>query len=484
MTPRAPTPHGRLLVVDDDPLTLRLAKRLLEPMGVPVEVARSTPEALEHLELGTFALVLTDLRMGDAGGEVLLAAIRRRWPTLPVVIMTSHGSIETAVDLMSRGATDFLTKPLEPAVLLPRIRRALAFADLEAEVVDLRRHRREAEGAGGLSRPIVGTSPAIRRLLERLPLAAHSDASVLIHGESGTGKELVARALHELSPRHARPFVPVNCGALPESLMESELFGHVKGAFTDARTDKTGLIAEADGGTLFLDEIGDLPLPVQVKLLRFLQEREIRPVGSVRSQTVDTRVIAATHHELPAAVALGTFRQDLFYRLNVVPLTLPALRERREDIPLLAVHLLQLATRGTSRTGVHLAPDALSALAAHHWPGNVRELENVLRRALVFARGPALTAADLEFDPVAGVRRSEPSMDAVDLNTPLPDAKQALIERFERQYVEQMLVATGGNLSEAARRAGKDRKSFWELAQRYMLDPERYRGQGPTGTPR
>ncbi len=460
----------RILVVDDDPLVLRLSKRLLRPLSMPVVTADSTDAALAVLDEGPVSLVLTDLRMGARGGDVLLDAVRARWETLPVVVMTSHGTIELAVDLMKRGATDFVSKPLEPASLLPRIEYALSRANLESEVRDL---RSRLGAAGEPSRALVGDAPAFRRVTERLPLAARADACVLIRGETGTGKELVARALHDLSPRARGPFVAVNCGALPGPLLESELFGHVRGAFTDARTDKQGLVCDAAGGTLFLDEVGDMPVPLQVKLLRFLQEREVRPVGGNRSVRVDVRVVAATHRDVQAAIAAGDFREDLFYRLNVIPLALPPLRERREDIPALAAHVLARATAGTSREGLPISPAAIDALVAHPWPGNVRELENVLARAVIFAAGAAIEAADIEFDPAGPLPAS--AAPAPDLSIPLRAAKDALVAGFERAYVEAALRASGGNVSQAARRAGKDRKSFHELIQRHGVSVESHR---------
>ncbi len=461
----------RILVVDDDPLALRLAARLLRPLGAPVETAGSAEAALAALEQAPVGLLLTDLRMDGMDGAALLEAARARHPHLPVLVMTNHGSIEVAVELMKKGATDFITKPLEPSTLLPRIEKLLRTADLEGEVADLRRTLAAQSGGRGA---LVGEAPAFRRMLDRLPLAARADAPVLVRGETGTGKELVARTLHDLSARSDKPFVPVNCGALPGELLESELFGHVRGAFTDARRDKAGLIAEADGGTLFLDEIGDMALALQVKLLRFLQEGEIRPVGANKTVKVDVRVVAATHRDLGAAVGEGVFREDLYYRLNVVPLWVPPLRERRGDIPALAGHILARIARRTTRPDLRFSKGALDALVRHDWPGNVRELENVIHRAVVFARGPEIAEDALEFDALpTGVPDLKPP--PVDLGTPLREAKERLVEDFERAYVLAALDSAGGNVAQAARRAGKDRKSFWELMQRYGVDADEFR---------
>jgi DNA-binding NtrC family response regulator len=464
----AETAGRRILVVDDDAVLRRMLVRMLRPIGMPVSSAGSVDEAWGILDAEPIRLVLTDLRLGAVDGDVLLDRVRARWPTLPVLLMTNHGTIDLAVDLMKRGANDFITKPIEPGTLLPRISKALEHADLVDEVHDLRHRLVEV---GQPSRPLVGKSAAFRAVTERLPVAARSEAPVLITGETGTGKELVARALHDLSPRADGPFVPVNCGAVPEALMESELFGHVKGAFTDARADKRGLAREAEGGTLFLDEIGEMPVALQVKLLRFLQEREVRPVGSSRAESVDVRVVAATHQDIRGAISDGRFREDLYYRLNVVPLRLPPLRERPEDLPELAAHLLERAARGTTTPRKTLTPAALAALRAHSWPGNIRELENVLHRALIFCPGDSIDAADLELEPATPSAISP----GPDLDTPLREAKDALVADFEAEYVVAALRASGGNVAQAARRAGKDRKSFHELIQRYDIDVERFR---------
>jgi two-component system NtrC family response regulator len=335
------------------------------------------------------------------------------------------------------------------------------------EVDDLRR----ALARKAPTRAIIGDAPVMRRLLERLPIAARTDSPILVTGETGTGKELVARSVHAASPRASGPFIAVNCGAVPPNLLASELFGHVKGAFTDARTDKQGLVGEADGGTLFLDEIAEMAPELQVKLLRFLQEGEIRPVGSARPRQVDVRVVAATHRELRRFVADGRFRQDLFYRLNVIPLTVPALRERREDVPLLAAHLLTRHTAESTRPQMRFTAAALKQLMQHDWPGNVRELENVVRRAAVFATGEEIAAVDLDIDPPLDGQAGA----GIDLDVPLKAAKDAAIAAIEVEYAEAALQQSGGNIAQAARRVGVDRKSFWALMQRHDLDPDRYR---------
>jgi two-component system response regulator GlrR len=460
--------NARILVVDDEPLLLRMVRRMLRPIASEVLTADSVDAALAVLETQTVELVLTDLNLGARSGADLLAEVRLRWPTLPVVVITNHGTIDLAVGLMRQGATDFVRKPLEPEVLLPRIEHALTRAALEGEVVDL---RARLGAAGRPSRQLIGEAPVFRALLDRLALVARVDETVLLRGETGTGKELMARALHDLSGRRTQPFVAVNCGALPEALLESELFGHVAGAFTDAKREKRGLVAEADGGTLFLDEIGDVPLALQVKLLRFLQEGEIRPVGGARSVPVDVRIVAATHCDLEAAIEAGQFREDLFYRLNVVPLSVPPLRARAEDVPLLAAHALARMGRRLNRSDLRLHGAAQAKLMAHGWPGNVRELENVVRRAAIFAPGVQIMADDIELD----MQRKGVADAAVrpDLSVPLREAKAALISEFERAYVQAALQASGGNVSRAARQAGKERKSFHDLITRYDIEVHR-----------
>ncbi|MEZ4474876.1 MAG: sigma-54 dependent transcriptional regulator [bacterium] len=431
----------RILIVDDDPLTLRLVGRMLRGFEVEVETASTGEEALELLARLPIAALLTDLVMDGMDGEELLLTARRRHPHLPVLVMTTHATIDTAVRLMQQGAADFVTKPVDADRLQRAVRRVLREADLAGEVV----HLRDALTRTAPDRQIVGDAPALRALRERLPLAARSDAPVLVLGETGTGKELVARAVHTLSARADKAFVAVNCGALPGELLDSELFGHLRGAFTDARRDKPGLVEEADGGTLFLDEIGDMPLALQVKLLRFLQEGEVRRLGSNEARRVDVRIVAATHRDLASAVDDGEFREDLYYRLSVVRLHVPPLRARRDDIPVLARHLLARHAAGTSRPGTALTPAALTRLAEHDWPGNVRELENVLRRALVFSGGQPIDAPLLEFDRAGAAPLAPAATTGIDLGVPLRQAKAALVDDFQRRYVLTALATARGH---------------------------------------
>ncbi len=476
---RDPNPERPILIVDDDPLARRLVRRLLRPMGFPVLTAESGEAALELMDKTGVGLLLTDLRMGGIDGDELLRITRRRHPTLPVLIMTTHSSVDTAVEMMRQGATDFIAKPIDGDALQRSIARVLKRAELEDEVQTLRRELARTQP----ERLLIGEAPAFRQMLDRLPLAARSEVPVLVLGETGTGKELVARTLHQQSARAEKPFVPVNCGALPGELLDSELFGHVKGAFTDARRDKSGLVQDAHGGTLFLDEIGDMPLKLQVKLLRFLQEGEIRPVGSNKTVEVDVRIIAATHRDLRSMVDDGSFREDLYYRLNVIPIHVPPLRDRKTDIPLIAQHLLDRFAATTTRPTKTFHKATVAKLTAHGWPGNVRELENVIRRAAVFAgltEGDEITPESIEFDGQlpAFARDDGPTIGQVlevDLEVPLREAKDALVDAFQKAYCQAAMAESHGVVAQAARRSGKDRKSFWELLQRYDIDPDTYR---------
>ncbi|MGK0360382.1 MAG: DNA-binding NtrC family response regulator [Bradymonadia bacterium] len=461
----------RILIVDDDPLTLQLAQRMLRPLDATCETFDQAEDVVARLGDVSVSLVLTDLVMDGMDGEELLRFIKARHPTVPVIVMTTHSTVDTAVRLMRHGAVDFVTKPLDKTRLRAAVRRALDESSLRGEVAELREALVQADS----SRTLIGDAPAFRRLRDRLPLAARSDAPVLLLGETGSGKELVARAVHDLSSRAGKPFVAVNCGALSGNLLDSELFGHVRGAFTDARRDKVGLVEEADGGTLFLDEIGDMPTVLQVKMLRFLQESEVRRIGSNTATPVDVRIIAATHRDLASAVDEGDFREDLYYRLNVVPLRLPPLRGRLDDVPPLARHFLHRYSRGTSQPNMQLSPEALERLKQHDWPGNVRELENVIRRAMVFAPSAIITPDLLEFDRTHGDADPEPAPVTVDLSVALKEAKSSLIDEFQSRYVRAALRANGGVIAQAARQAGKDRKSFWELMQKYAINSDAYR---------
>ena len=389
-------PRARILVVDDDPDLLRLMQIRLTAAGYAVSTAESGERALAQVSATRPQLVVTDLRMGGMDGMALFEAIRIGHPMLPVIILTAHGTIPDAVSAVQRGIAGYLAKPFDPKALLTEVERALAMAGGPREAGDVGNEWR---------REIITRNHAMEDLLAKARLVAESDASVLIAGESGSGKEMVARAIHKASPRRDRPFVAINCGAIPEQLLESELFGHVRGSFTGAVRDHKGLFQTANQGTLFLDEIGDMPVTLQVKLLRVLQEKKVRPVGSTESHDVDVRVISATHRNLEAEMAAGNFREDLYYRLNVVALTIPPLAERREDIPVLARHFLGHYSREFRKGLREISPAALAALAAYDWPGNVRELRNVIERIVILENKERIDADDLP----AGIRHAAPA---------------------------------------------------------------------------
>jgi two-component system, NtrC family, response regulator AtoC len=443
-----------VLVIDDDESTCAL---LAESLEARFDVAWTTePERAEGmLSARAFDVVLTDVRMTRVDGIELCARLVKMFPGLPVVVMTAFGSIDTAVSAMRAGARDFLTKPFDLDVFMLTLERAIAHASLHRDLTQ----SKAGENAPTRYGQLVGASHAMRAVYEMVGRAAPSDASVLISGESGTGKEVLARTITQKSARAEGPFVAVNCAALPEPLLESELFGHTKGAFTDARTAREGLLAQAAGGTLFLDEVGDLPLALQPKLLRVLQERSIRPVGSDKEVPVDVRLICATNRDLETAIAERRFRADLFYRINVIHIALPRLSARGDDVLLLAQHFL---TRfGSDRDEpLGLSPEAERLLQAYPWPGNVRELANCIERAMVLARGRTVAAEDLP----EKIReyRSNPMLVAA--QEPL---ELVALEEIERRYILRVLEAVHGNKSRAAQVLGLDRKTLYRRLERY-----------------
>jgi two-component system, NtrC family, response regulator AtoC len=391
----------RILVVDDEESLRHMLQLFLSREGYEVTSVASAPAALGELDARPYDCILCDVRMPRVSGLDLLDELGRRGPAPPVIMMSAYGSHDLAISAMKKGAYDYVGKPLKPDEVLLVLRKAEERERLRRENQHLRRALadRTAPATGDMLGGMIGKSPAMQTVFKTLQKVAEYKTNVLITGESGTGKELVARALHDLSPRAAGPFVPVNCGAIPEPLLESELFGHRKGAFTDASRDKRGLFEEADGGTLFLDEIGELPLGVQVKFLRAIQEEEIRRLGDTREVSVDVRVIAATVKDLATEARAGRFREDLFYRLNVLPMQLPPLRDRREDIPLLVEHFVRRYGEKHARAGMRVesvSPEAMELLLSYPWPGNVRELENTIERAMVLCDGPRVEPSVLE----------------------------------------------------------------------------------------
>ncbi|HHH4891347.1 TPA: two-component system response regulator GlrR, partial [Escherichia coli] len=407
-----------------------------------VVTAESGAEGLRVLNREKVDLVISDLRMDEMDGMQLFAEIQKVQPGMPVIILTAHGSIPDAVAATQQGVFSFLTKPVDKDALYQAIDDAL---EQSAPATDER--WREA---------IVTRSPLMLRLLEQARLVAQSDVSVLINGQSGTGKEIFAQAIHNASPRNSKPFIAINCGALPEQLLESELFGHARGAFTGAVSNREGLFQAAEGGTLFLDEIGDMPAPLQVKLLRVLQERKVRPLGSNRDIDIDVRIISATHRDLPKAMARGEFREDLYYRLNVVSLKIPALAERTEDIPLLANHLLRQAAERHKPFVRAFSTDAMKRLMTASWPGNVRQLVNVIEQCVALTSSPVISDALVE-QALEGE------------NTALPTFVEAR-NQFELNYLRKLLQITKGNVTHAARMAGRNRTEFYKLLSRHELD--------------
>ncbi|SNR75581.1 two-component system, NtrC family, response regulator GlrR [Methylobacillus rhizosphaerae] len=449
----------KILTVDDDPDILTLLGMRLKAAGYQVIAASNAEEALSQIAISRPHLVITDLRMPGMDGLTLFDTIHKSDPALPVIMITAHGSIPDAVAATQRGVFGFLTKPFDSKSLLQQVETALRVGTsaLHSDADDADIEWRQS---------IITRSPQMENLLGQAKLMAISDASVFIQGESGTGKELLARAIHHASPRRNQPFIAINCGAIPEALLESELFGHSKGAFTGALRDHKGLFQTADGGTLFLDEIGDMPLPLQVKLLRALQERAIRPVGSSSSISIDVRIISATHRNLAEEMKSGRFREDLYYRINVVGLDIPALAARREDISLLANNFLnELATKYRKKLN-GFAPEAMELLIAAPWPGNVRQLQNIVEQTVVLCTTPLI--------PVTLVQKA--LQEDIGGIVPFEIARK----NFERDYLVKLLKATNGGVTQAARLAQRNRTEFYKLLQRHQLTPALFKNDPTT----
>jgi len=467
---------ARVLIVDDEPTLLRALEAFLRKKGYDVVGLDSPIAATQKLAQEDFDVALLDIKMPQLSGLELLNAVKHRRPEVEVIMMTGHATVETALAAVRAGAYDYLTKPFDDIEIVGRsIAKAAERKNLFDRNRQLESQLRERDGAA--PEGLVGSSAPMREVIRMIEAVAYSSTTVLVTGESGTGKELVARALHARSPRKSHPFVALNCGALTETLLESELFGHVKGAFTGAQRDQKGLFDAADGGTIFLDEIGDIPMATQVRLLRVLQEGEIKRVGSADSVRVDVRVIAATHRDLPKLTKSGKFREDLFYRLNVINVPLPPLRDRIEDIPLLAHHFLRRYTDRLGKKVRTLTPEAIELLCGYRWPGNVRELENAIERAVVLCRTDALTPTDL---PPAVSGRTAPLVreapaggdDSTWLSLSYAAAKEQALRRFEKSYVDALMRACDNNISAAARKAGMDRSNFKRVLRKYRNDVE------------
>jgi two-component system response regulator GlrR len=443
---------SEILLVDDDPDILKLVSMRLNAAGYEVHSVDSGERALAAFAACRPQLVITDLRLGGMDGMDLFEEIHRQAPTLPVIVLTAHGTIPDAVTATKRGVFGFLPKPFESKILLDQVEQALRLSGSAS-----------APGAdsGEWRSEFITVSPKMEDTLRQARMVAQSDASVFIQGASGTGKELLARAIHKASARASNPFVAVNCAAIPENLLESELFGHRKGSFTGAHYDHKGLIPSADGGTLFLDEIGDMPLPLQAKLLRVLQDREVRPVGATQSVPVDVRIISATHRDLESQMKSGQFREDLYYRLNVVSLSLASLAERREDIVPLAQHFLTTVAKRYVKDVRAFTPEALELLLAAPWPGNVRQLLNVVEQVVALSPGGVIPPS-----LVQQALRQEPS--ALE---PLEEARRA----FERDYLVRILRMTSGNVTHAAKLAQRNRTEFYKLLERHQLEPKAFK---------
>ena len=444
MSPDTLAPQA--LIVDDEAALRELAAITLERMGIVTACVADLAGARAALATQRFDFCLTDMRLPDGSGLSLIQHIQQHYPQLPVAMITAHGNMESAIEALKAGAFDFVNKPVDLQVL----------RELATQALSAARHK----GRGDPGHALVGVSPTLLRLKELIRKLARSQAPVHISGESGTGKELVARLIHEQGPRAQYPFVPVNCGALPPDLVESELFGHRKGSFTGAVADHIGLFQAAAGGTLFLDEVGDLPLVVQVKLLRALQERRVKPVGAAAEVEVDVRVVAATNRDLRAEVAKKAFREDLYYRLAVIRVSVPPLRERGADIPLLVQHFVE-----AFGPGLKVSPDDLARLVRHAWPGNVRELRNAVERACLLARNGQVTLDDIVAPEGGGAQLG------IRTDLPFKEAKGQLVEMFEREYIEDLMRRHKMNLSAASREAQIDRKHLRELIRKYGLDP-------------
>jgi DNA-binding NtrC family response regulator len=446
---------ANILLIDDDDSLRRVIEFSLTEAGYKVKAAADGEEGLRLFEKEPFDAVITDITMPGMNGMEVLARVHERDAQIPVVVITAYGTIENAVEAMKKGAFDYITKPFNREELRITLQKALRMRRLEKENVELRsqmndRYRFDA---------IIGTSPQLGTVLEMAGRVAASDASVLITGESGTGKELLARGIHYNSPRAAGPFVAVNCAAIPENLIESELFGHVKGAFTGASRDREGKFELADGGTLFLDEIGDLRVDLQAKILRTIQERQVDRVGGSQLVQVDVRIIAATNKDVERAVKEGSFREDLYYRLSVITLHIPPLRERREDIALLAGHFLKKYTPGVD---LRLEADALSALTSYGWPGNVRELENVIQRASVLRRGETISASDLPDK----LKKEKMSVENIVLNLPEDGIS---LEELEKNLIAKALEKHKGNQTRAAEYLGITRPTLIYRMEKYGI---------------
>jgi len=461
-----------LLIVDDEPDMLTLLKRSLEPeLGCQVDTASSGEMALKMIRDGDYDLVLADIKMPGISGLEVLEQAKADQEEITFVMMTAYGHIDMAVEAMKRGAYDFITKPFDHDALVIRLEKAFERSRLLKENLRLHHECRSTE----MFQELVGKSPQMQRVYETIRMVAQNDLTVLITGESGTGKDLTARAVHALSNRSKRPYIAVNCPTVPEHILESELFGYKKGAFTHATSDKKGLFQEAHTGTIFLDEIGDITPTIQTKLLRVLQEKEIKPLGDTRPIHVDVRIIASTNQPLADKIQSGDFREDFFYRLNVLPIRLPSLRERREDIPLIANHLLEKHCVKLGKPMKRFSAGLMDAFISRRWEGNVREMENMIMQGILFSTSDEITPKDVRIakqPAAAGLAEITPLYDQ-----PYKQAKESNLQAFNAAYIGHLLSLNKGNVTQAARACGLERQALQQIMRRYDISAEPYRNQ-------
>jgi DNA-binding NtrC family response regulator len=460
---------SRILVVDDEPDMLHLLKRSLEPeLGCRIDTTPSAQAAIQMLSQTTYDLLLADIKMPVMSGLELLEIVKRDMPDLTVVMMTAYGHVEMAVEAMKHGAYDFITKPFEHEALIIRLQKALERGELIRENTRLQR----TCNGGSVFQNLVGKSPAMQRLYETIQMVAATNLTVLITGPSGSGKDLTARAVHSLSQRQKRPFVAVNCPTIPENILESELFGYKKGAFTHATHDRTGLFQEAHTGTIFLDEIGDVSPAIQTKLLRVLQEKEVKPLGDTKPVKVDVRIIASTNQPLKEKIKQGEFREDFYYRLNVLPVQLPALKDHSEDIPLIANHLLEKHCVKMDKPLKRLSNELVRRFMNMNWDGNVREMENLIMRGILFSPSDEIRPRDMGLDEID---QTPMTYGSGFTEAPYRQAKEDTLRAFNHNYIGDLLSLHKGNVTQAAKQCGLERQALQQIIKRYGIKADLYR---------
>lgn len=462
----------KILVIDDEAGMCSLINTVLSDEGYAVTTTQKPQDGVTYLKKETFDLVITDLRMPKMNGIEILQAVKTVSPSMPVILITAYSTVDSAVQAMKLGAADYVAKPFKNDELCAAVNNVLEKSRLRAENLRLRQELEEKYSFAS----IIGQSAKMREVFQLIARVAKAEVTTIIQGESGTGKELVARAIHFNGPRRGNPFVAIHCGGLSETMLESELFGHVKGAFTDAIKDRKGLLETADGGTVFLDEVGDMPAPLQVKLLRFIQEREIRRLGSDITTSVDVHLVAATNKDFLAEVKAGRFRSDLYYRLAVVPILMPPLRERMDDLPLLAKHFTQKHSSGTAAGVPVISGEAMQLLMRYAWPGNVRELENVVQHAVAFLSGANTITPEMLPQSVSGALSPSAPVAA---DRGFREAKLQVVDSFEKAYLADLLQKSSGNITHAAQVAGMDRKNLQDLIKKHGLTPAAYSRTAP-----